>query len=97
MVICYITDDIRLAYRSYVSKKIRGKEKIGNHAVRHCHFCEKYFVKTKDAMAKHTKIYAAKEGIVYIFENGKTIDFQDNFRYLGDVSVTVYFDFENYW
>ena len=94
MVICYITDDIHLAYRSYVSTQIRGKEKIGNHTVRQCHFCEKYFVKTKDALAKHTKICAAKEGIIYTFENGKTISFQDNFRYLGDVSVTVYFDFE---
>lgn len=45
-------------------------------------------------MGKQTKICAAKEGIFYTFENGKTISFQDNFRYLGDVSVTVYFDFE---
>lgn len=45
-------------------------------------------------MGKQTKICAAKEGIFYTFEDGKTISFQDNFRYLGDVSVTVYFDFE---
>ena len=45
-------------------------------------------------MQKHTKICVAKEEIVYTFENGKIISFQDNFRHLGDVPFTVYFDFE---
>ena len=45
-------------------------------------------------MKKHTKICAVKEGIVYTFENGKIISFQGNFKYLGDVSFTVYFDFK---
>ena len=31
---------------------------------------------------------------MYTFENGKIISFQDNFKYLGDVPFTVYFDFE---
>lgn len=34
------------------------------------------------------------EGIVYSFENNKVISFQDNFKYLGDIRFTVYFDFE---
>ena len=45
-------------------------------------------------MKKHTNICATKEEIVYTFENGKIISFQDNFKYLGDVPFTVYFDFE---
>ena len=45
-------------------------------------------------MKKHTNICATKEGIVYTFENGKIISFQDNFKYLGDVPFIVYFDFE---
>ena len=45
-------------------------------------------------MEKHNKVCAVKEGIVYTFENGKIISFQDNFKYLGDVPFTVYFDFE---
>ena len=36
LVICYFTDKIHLAYRSYVSKKVKGEEKIGNHTVRQC-------------------------------------------------------------
>lgn len=45
-------------------------------------------------MEKYKKVCAVKEGIVYTFENGKIISFQDNFKYLGDVSFTVYFDFK---
>ena len=45
-------------------------------------------------MNKHIKICAAKEGIVYNFENEKITSFQDNFKYLGDVPFTVFFDFE---
>ena len=45
-------------------------------------------------MKKHLTICAAREGITYSFDNGQIINFQDNFKYLGDVPFTVYFDFE---
>ena len=84
-----------MAYRSYVSaKNKKSEEKILHRTVKQCHYCENYFVKTKDAMEKHTKVCPAKEGIIYTFENGKIISFQDHFMYLGDVPFTVYFDLE---
>lgn len=94
LVICYFTDNIHLTFKSCISKKIRGEEKILHNIVRQCPYCENYLSKTEEAMQKHTKICTAKEGIVYTFENGKMISFQDNFKYLGDVPFTVYFDFE---
>ena len=94
MVKCYFTDEIHLAYRCYVSTKKNGEEKNYNRTVRQCHYCENYFVKTKDAMEKHNKVCAAKEGIIYTFDNRKIISFQDNFKFLGYVPFTVYFDFE---
>ena len=45
-------------------------------------------------MKKHTKVCRANEGITSCFDNGEIISFQDNFKYLGDVPFTVYFDFE---
>ena len=45
-------------------------------------------------MKKHTDVCSAKEGILYSFQNGKIIYFQDNFKYLGSVPFTVYFHFE---
>ena len=91
LVVCCFTDNIHLVYRNFVNKKEKGEDKISNLT---CHYCENFFVKTKDAMEKHNKVCAVKEGIVYTFENGKIISFQDNFKYLGDVPFTVYFDFE---
>ena len=93
MICCFI-DSIHLAFRSYISKKVKKRKKIVHNIVRQCHYCENYFVKTADAMKKHTKVCAAKEGTVYTFENRKIIYFQDNSKFLGDVPFTVYFDFE---
>ena len=45
-------------------------------------------------MKKHLQVCVTKEGIAYSFDNGQIITFQDNFRYLGDVPFTVYFDFK---
>ena len=45
-------------------------------------------------MKKNTRICAAEEGVTYTFDNGDINSFQDNFRYMGDVPLTVYFDFE---
>ena len=39
-------------------------------------------------------VCAAKGGITYAFDNGQIVNFQDNFKYLGDMPFTVYFDFE---
>ena len=45
-------------------------------------------------MKKHLSVCSAKGGITYAFDNGQIVNVQDNFRYLGDVPFTVYFDFE---
>ena len=42
LVICYFTDEIHLAFRSYISKKVKGVEKIVHNTVRQCHYCEKF-------------------------------------------------------
>ena len=39
-------------------------------------------------------VCSAKGGITYDFDNGQIVNFQDNFKYLGDVPFKVYFDFE---
>ena len=35
-----------------------------------------------------------KEALPVFFNNGQIITFQDNFKYLGDIPFTIYFDFE---
>ena len=45
-------------------------------------------------MEKHLSICNAKEGIIYAFDNGQVLNYQNNFKYLCDLAFTVYFDFE---
>ena len=72
----------------------RGKERVSSRAVKQCYFCQNFFAKNEEAMKKHLTICAAREGITYSFDKGQIMNFPDNFRYLGGVPFTVYFDFE---
>ena len=69
-----------------------GKKKY--HHPPMCPFYENLFAKSTEAMKKHTKFCGEKEGITYTFDNGDIISVQDNFKYMGDVPFTFYFDFE---
>lgn len=71
-----------------------GEEKISHRTVKQCHYCENFFAKTNENMKKHLSVCSAKGGITYTFDNGQIVNFQDNFKYLGDVPFMAYFDFE---
>ena len=72
----------------------KGREKTYNRAVKQCHYCQNYFDKSVDKMQKQLSICAAKEGVTYSFDNGQITDYQDNFKYIGDLPFSVYFNFE---
>lgn len=63
-------------------------------SVRQCHYCNHFFAKSEDRMKHHISVCSAKEGIIYSFDNAQIIDYQDNYKYMGEVPFTVYFDFE---
>ena len=45
-------------------------------------------------MEKHLSVCSAKEGITYSFDNSQMIDYQDNYKYMGDLPFSINFDFE---
>ena len=45
-------------------------------------------------MDKHISVCSAKEGITYSFDNAQIIDYQDNYKYMGDLPFSIYFDFK---
>ena len=90
----FFTDQFFLAYKSYIGRMDRGKERVSSRAVKQCYFCQDFFAKNEEAMKKHLTICAAREGITYSFDKGQIMNFPDNFKYLGGVPFTVYFDFE---
>ena len=45
-------------------------------------------------MKKHFFFCSGKAGFTFSFNNGKTIDYQDQYKNLGDVPFGIYYDFE---
>ena len=93
-VFCCFCPEIHLAYRTYVEKFRIGSKYVCHTTARQCYYCNNYFVKSEEKMNQHISVCAAKVGITYSFDNAKIIDYQGNYRYMGDVPFTVYFDFE---
>lgn len=72
----------------------RGGEKVYHPTAKQYHQCEDFFSKTNHNIKKHLSVVSAKGSITYSFDNGQIVNFQDNFKYLGDVPFPVYFDFK---
>ena len=93
-VLCYFCPQIQLSYRCYIGFTKEGAEKIIIRTVRQCHYCCNYFAKAEQKMKEHISVCSAKEGIIYSFDNSQIIDYQDNYKYMGDLPFSIYFDFE---
>ena len=53
-----------------------------------------FLLKLKKKWKKHLLCCSGKAGFTFSFNNGKVIDYQDHYNNLGDMSFSVYFDFE---
>ena len=92
-IACFFTSSLHLAYISYFPRKIKNNQFISNLTTRKCCYCDRFFVK-KNVFEKHIKVCSNIAGIAYKFDNRKIVSFQDNFWYKGELSFTVYFNFE---
>ena len=45
-------------------------------------------------MQEHISCCAGQSGFGYSFDNGKIINYQDNFNKIGDLPFSIYYDFE---
>ena len=93
-IFCFFALQIDLAYHSGVEKIRKGQKHMDFCGTRQCHYCNNYFVKSAEKMQKHLSCCAGKAGFTFSFDNGKIIDYQDNYKHLGDVPFSIYFDFE---
>ena len=89
-VLCYFAPKIHLAYRSHIRLFKKGVEKVCNRTVRQCHYCDNFFAKTEEKMNHHISVCSAKEGFNYSFDNAEIIDYQDNYKYMGDIPFSAY-------
>ena len=51
-------------------------------------------MKTKKKMQEHTNCCAGQAGFNFMFDNGKIVNYQDNFKKIGDLPFAIYYDFE---
>ena len=51
-------------------------------------------MKTEKKMQDHINSCAGQAGFSFSFDNGKIINYQDNFKKIGDLPFAVYYDFE---
>ena len=94
IAIVIFADSLHLGFRNYFDKNPKGDYRLLHPATRHFYYCDNYFTCSENEFLKHLQKCMSIEEIIYKFENNKIISFQDNFKYLGDVAFTVYFDFE---
>ena len=45
-------------------------------------------------MKKHISLCAGQAGFNFVFDNGKIVHYQDNYKKTGDLPFSLYFDFE---
>ena len=76
-------------------KKIDSRmgKKIDSRTAEQCYYCDTFIV-NKPRFEKHLKVCSRKPGITYKFQNQHFSTSEENFRLLGDLPFTIYFDLE---
>ena len=93
-ILCYFAPFVHLGFHTTVERLKDGKTVLNHTGARQCHYCNNYFVKSPEKMKKHLFFCSGKAGFTFSFNNGKTIDYQDQYKNLGDVPFGIYYDFE---
>ena len=92
---CFFTDEIHLGFNTSYDKFVRGnKKKVKCHNTKQCPYCNNFFMKAEKKMLEHINSCAGQAGFSFSFDNGKIINYQDNFKKIGDLPFAVYYDFE---
>ena len=51
-------------------------------------------MKTEKKMQEHVNSCSGQAGFSVSFDNGKIINYEDNFKKIGDLPFAIYYDFE---
>ena len=90
----FFTPKIHLGFRTTIGKSRKGGNVLNHNHAKQCHYCNNYFIKSDEKMKKHLSICSGKAGLTFSFDNGKIADHQDHYRNLGNLSFSIYYDFE---
>ena len=94
-IYCYFAPKIHLAFHTIYERMMNGKKiNVNGSSTEQWPFCENFFIKSDKKMEEHILCCSGKAGINYSFDNGKLINYQDNFSEIGDLPFSIYYDFE---
>ena len=94
-IYCYFAPEFHAAFSTCYDKVVRGsKKRLNTNSTRQCPYCNNFFIKSNKKMKEHISCCTGQTGFNFSFDNGKIIDFQDNFKKIGDLPFAVYYDFE---
>ena len=94
-IYCYFAPKIHLAFQSVYEGFKNGKKTSFNcSSAKQCPYCTNFFVKSEKRMQEHALCCPGQAGFNYSFDNGKIINYQDNFNKIGDLPFSIYYDFE---
>ena len=94
-IYCYFAPEIHAAFQTCYDKIVKGsKRRLNSSSTRQCPYCNNFFMKSNKKMKEHISICAGQSGFNFSFDNGKIINYQDNFKKMGDLPFAVYYDFE---
>ena len=95
-IYCYFAPKIHLAFHTVYEKNRDGKKvSVSSSNAKQCPYCEKIFLKPeKKKKEEHILFCSGQAGFNYSFNNGKIINYQDNFSKIGDLPFSIYYDFE---
>ena len=92
---CYFSPELHTAFNTCYNKIVRGsKKRLNTNSTRQCMYCNNFFIKSNKKMKECISCSAGQAGFNFSFDNGKVINYQDNFKKIGDLPFAVYYDFE---
>ena len=86
----FFTNDLKNAYRALYMK---GTQQLSAKTLYECFYCNDFWL-GKDRYEGHLRFCRKKPGVVYNFNLKNIVTFEENLKYKGDVSFSVYADFE---
>lgn len=93
-ILCFYALEIYMAYQTcYEKMRMGGKINVSSTA-RQCPYRNNFFIKTAEKMEKHISCCSGQADSNFSFDNGKVIDYQDNYKKIGDLPLAIYYDFE---
>ena len=93
---CFFARQTCTAYQTFHEKALGNNKKksVNSTAAKQCPYCNNFFLKSEEKIKKHISTCSGQAGFNFVFDNGKIVDYQENYKKIGDHPFSMFFDFE---